>query len=332
MTVPFDYHRLSLTLAHPSPTPSYLVNFVAGCVGLSTAFAVMHPVDTLKTRMQAVSTSSSITFKTLFTRDVMRTLSRGFVASVVGAGPQGGTRLSTYELTKSYLLRPPSSSRSSHTPSHPLQHSLTPIPASAISAIVGDFASSIVKVPREVITARLQTGHYASSTSSSKPPGAMYAINRILHEEGPIGLFRGFWSTMARDCPFMVILFVTYESFKSNYQSQLDTIPSSPSDSIPTHTSTLYGGISGGLAGFFTTPFDVIKTRIMTHKTTSPSSSSQTPPPAAASVSSSSSSKVYTETVKAFWRGAVPRSCWWFCVCSIFFPCYEGVKDGLRSF
>ena len=125
----------------------------------------------------AISTSGSLV------------LSRGFVSSVVGASPQGGLRLGTYGFVQREI--------------HPYFDS--PILQNAVAAIAGDVASSIVKVPREVLTQRLQTGIYNSTSQ---------AIRSIFQQEGIKGFYTGFISTTLRDIPFMVVLFVSYEQFK----------------------------------------------------------------------------------------------------------------------
>ena len=76
----------------------------------------------------------------------------------------------------------------------------------AVSAIAADFASSVVKVPRELITQRMQTGQYKSSWK---------AVHSIFREDGFTGFFRGYASTASRDAPFMLLLFLSYEQFKS---------------------------------------------------------------------------------------------------------------------
>ncbi|KAJ3414498.1 hypothetical protein HDV05_006500 [Chytridiales sp. JEL 0842] len=272
------------------------------------------------------------------TPEFMRTLGRGFFASVAGAGPQGGLRLSSYEYTKSHLLHHAHRQQQKNSPFY-----LNTVTASAVSAVVGDLASSIVKVPREVITARLQTA------KGSKALSPAVVVRSILHEQGPLGLFRGFWSTTARDAPFMVILFCTYESMKQNQRLILNqfirpsTLALEEDDdedetNITTLRSTIFGGLSGALAGFCTTPFDVIKTKIMTSPTTTHHHQQQS--------SSASIFKVASEIIRqqrtitggssirvasTFFTGATARSVWWFGICSIFFPIYEKSKEVLRN-
>ncbi|KAF9930807.1 hypothetical protein FBU30_011256 [Linnemannia zychae] len=345
-------------------TQKFKNHFCAGAVSLSLSYAVMHPLDTLKTRMQ-VPGGRGIAWSAIFTRETVRLLGKGFLISSIGAGLQGGARFSFYELTKSHLLPPSSRFQTGNTPpQHPwFLPTLSPIPATAISAIIGDLASSIIKVPREVVTSRLQTGYYASAIEAGANVNAGYVFKAVLREEGVRGLFRGFWSTTARDCPFMVILFTTYENFKAyhtrNLQTQITSDPnyiaSSPVEvKIPPMTSTLFGGISGFLAGYFTTPMDVIRTRIMTFKKTAGvvgvgsvqaleltmtgisremyrQASAQ-----AAQISNTKQSGTIVSSMRhganvysTFFVGAIPRSLWWFCVCSIFFSTYEVMKQNL---
>ncbi|KAG0305798.1 hypothetical protein BGZ98_003551 [Dissophora globulifera] len=341
-------------------TQRFQNHFISGAVSLSLSYAVMHPLDTLKTRMQ-VPGGSGIAWSAVFTKETVRLLGKGFLVSSIGAGLQGGARFSFYELTKSYLLPPTSRFQTAHSsvPQHPAWlPTLPPIPATAISAIIGDLASSVIKVPREVITSRLQTGYYNSVPNA--PVGGVnagYVFRAVLREEGVRGLFRGFWSTTARDCPFMVILFTTYENFKAYHTRSLVTqltsdpnyVASSPAEiKIPPMTSTLFGGISGFLAGYFTTPMDVIRTRIMTFKkavgaqaasqeiTMTNISRDMYRQATIQAMQSSAQSNAVVRSMRhgqsvygTFFVGAVPRSLWWFCVCSIFFSTYEVMKQNL---
>ncbi|RKP10423.1 mitochondrial carrier domain-containing protein, partial [Thamnocephalis sphaerospora] len=317
-------------------------NFVSGGIALAFAYAVMHPLDTFKTRIQAATVTpgaASGGLGSIFARDTLRVLGSGFVASVSGAAPQGALRLATYELVKGYLMHlPPPSTRSHAAPDW--LPTLSQVPASAISATIGDLASSVAKVPREVITTRLQAGTAANTNA---------ALQQVLAEDGPRGLFRGFWSTTLRDVPFMVILFTTYENFKLAHQRGWRPFGASAHSSgvhedgtpctVPTLASTLFGGVSGAMAGYLTTPFDVIKTRVMTAtraglSSTVAQTSAATKPPLTvmdAARAISREAGPWPAVGRAFFAGAVPRSVWWFCVCSIFFPVYERSKEVLAD-
>ena len=289
-------------------------------MGLSLSYSIMHPLDTIKTRIQA--DGSSHPWRRIFTRETARSLGKGFFVSALGAAGQGGARFSTYEFCKSQLM--PNDKRWA-------------IPTTALSAVIGDLASSVIKVPREVVTTKLQTDHYAGRSTAS------YVVRQTLLEEGPRGLFKGFWAIAARDSPFMVILLVSYENFKafhrrSVYREWIEqakhhkTIVASAAFEeqvgIPTLQTIVYGGISGFMAGYFTTPMDVIRTRMITERR-------QVGTPATVgrvtvmdmtkrmwAQAQGRPVKVYRE----FFAGAMPRSLWWFGICGIFFPTYETLK------
>ncbi|RKP26361.1 mitochondrial carrier domain-containing protein, partial [Syncephalis pseudoplumigaleata] len=202
--------------------------------------------------------------------------------------------------------------------------------ASAVAATVGDLTSSIAKVPREVITTRLQAGTATSSQA---------AIEQVLRAEGVRGLFRGFWSTTLRDVPFMVILFTAYENFKLAHQRGWRPLGGHPHENgdvegVPTLASTLFGGVSGAMAGFLTTPFDVIKTRVMTETRGGLGTASLSVRDAARRIMAEARVHPRPGTLamaRVFFAGAVPRSVWWFCICSLFFPVYERTKEILND-
>lgn len=115
-----------------------IVHFIAGASGLSLSYACMHPLDTIKTRIQADTTGNWR--KVVFSKATLHSLGKGFFVSALGAAGQGGARFSTYEFCKSKML--------------PEKKNHLTIPVTALSAVLGDLASSVIKVPREVITAK----------------------------------------------------------------------------------------------------------------------------------------------------------------------------------
>eukprot|EP01135_Chromosphaera_perkinsii_P010056 Nk52_evm1s2001 gene=Nk52_evmTU1s2001 len=298
-------------LLHTKTVPDFYKHFLSGAIGLSTSFAIMHPLDTLKTKIQSATTttaSSSSPLRRLVStasgsgtvfRDFITLFSKGFGSSVIGAAPQGGMRLGTYEFTKRSI------------------HGHVPLAAtSALAAVAGDIASSLVKIPREVVTQRLQTDMYTSTS---------HAVRNIFREEGIRGFYTGSVSTAIRDMPFMVILFVTYDQLKAysvegaRFTAAGHSLESIYQIKLKGGEAMAYGGLAGALAGWLTAPFDMIKTRIMTHTCV------ETRPTFV-----SAARQLYGENgYRSFFVGAVPRSCWWFCVCSIFFQTYEGMKEFL---
>ena len=309
-------------------------HFLGGAFSLALAYALVHPLDTIKTRIQAgkgrMSTLQAIR-QAVFSRATARACLQGFTVSIVGSAPQGGIRFSTYEYTKCKVLKAQhnaqaaratgtarldsssspspataSSSASSSAPDLPFTH---PFLTTAFSAMCGDLASSVVKIPREVITQRLQTGQYASGAQ---------AAQQIFRSEGVLGFYAGYVSTACRDIPFMIVMFSVYENIKVSTGSLLHE-----------HwwCSALAGAASGGLAGLCTTPVDVIKTRIMT----SGLQALKEGEGGAGRVRRDGMWKVGTELVReggygGLMRGAAARSLWWFCVCGVFFPAYEQSK------
>ncbi|KAI7892530.1 mitochondrial carrier domain-containing protein [Mucor mucedo] len=320
-----------------SAVEQFKIHFLSGATGLSLSYACMHPIDTIKTRIQA--DPSGNWRQVVFSKSTLHSLGKGFFVSALGAAGQGGARFSTYEFCKSKML--------------PKEKNALTIPVTALSAVLGDLASSVIKVPREVITAKLQIDHYKANAQGIQP-NAAYVIRQTLIEEGPKGLFRGFWAIAARDSPFMVILLVSYENFKAfHHRSVREALEKTREyrmkqhgvvagaafeeleADIPTMRSILYGGISGSLAGYFTTPMDVLRTRVIAQKATSNAMSvmdmSKYMVAKAWSEPNASSFKKSINTCNAFFVGAVPRSVWWFGICGIFFPTYETLKSLMNN-
>ncbi|KAJ1568197.1 hypothetical protein HK405_003302 [Cladochytrium tenue] len=295
------------TSAAPASFATTTAHFGAGFVALSTAFAVMHPVDTLKARVQAHGAAAAV-----FSRESLRVLGRGFFASVAGAGPQGGLRLATYEHVRSQILaRPATSRRSSDSDSGTINTTI----ASAVAAVAGDLASSIVK------------------------PSARAVAKAIVRTHGPQGLFRGFFSTAARDVPFMVILFATYDVLRQQLMGPIrvpngtGSAPEAPAVVSPL-IAPLAGGAAGAMAGVATAPLDVIKTRVMAAPLHAPAptvwAAARAVRNAALAGTTVTRTAVATAaTARAFFAGAAPRGIWWFGVCAIFFPTYEATKRAI---
>mmetsp|Transcript_4663 Transcript_4663/g.17569 ORF Transcript_4663/g.17569 Transcript_4663/m.17569 type:complete len:364 (-) Transcript_4663:36-1127(-) len=291
--LPYDFHPSASSSGGAPPPPrrfSFLANAAAGGVALPLAIGAMHPLDTVRTRMQAALHKEPNFRQAFQSLGGWRGFARGIVPSIVWASPQGAIRLGCYESCKAAITDSP------YGPGHGAL-------AVSVSAVIGDLCSSFVKVPRELITQRMQTGQYTSGSE---------AFRSIVREDGVRGLLRGYTSTCFRDAPFMVLLFLSYEQFKT-WKIRLTFAHQGPGQVLSPWSDTetvLWAGVSGAIAGLLTTPFDVIKTQVMT---------------------ASGRTMRVGEALRAIgpyglFTGAGPRSAWWFCVCSIFFTSFERLR------
>jgi len=253
----------------------------AGGTALSASFALMHPLDTIRVHIQS---SSKNKFRFSNFKNLCKFSSRGFLPSVLMSFPQGAIRLGTYEYSKEHL--------SGYLPL---------IINSATCAVLADIASSVVKIPKELITQKIQTNQHDNTRQ---------VLKEVFTNKNFLSLYKGTASTIIRDIPFMVSLFSSYDFIK--YQkSQREH----EGRKMTTAEFTLMGGLSGAWSGFLTTPCDVIKTRIMTSKNQNQN------------ITNTMIELLQENGFKSLFRGAGYRTIWWFGVCSIFFPIYETVKN-----
>jgi solute carrier family 25 (mitochondrial S-adenosylmethionine transporter), member 26 len=123
-----------------------------------------------------------------------------------------------------------------------------------MAASCGELASCIIRVPTEVVKQRAQAMAEHSSLSAFKE------ILAARRESVFRGLYRGFGITVMREIPFTMIQFPLYEAMK---RWQAKRVGKPKANAIE---AAVCGCISGGLAAGFTTPLDVLKTRIMLSK------------------------------------------------------------------
>lgn len=179
------------------------------------------------------------------------------------------------------------------------------------AASFGEAAACLVRVPTEVIKAKMQTG--------TGHENLMSTIRMVLQEQhggsilSPIfgGLYRGYGITLMREIPFAMIQFPLYEKFKvvwSNYQDQL----------VSPIQAAACGSISGAIAGGLTTPLDVIKTRLMLgvdqHGVHYKNAFDVV-------------QRTMAENPMKFWSGLQPRVMWISIGGFVFFGAYEGFKS-----
>lgn len=131
-----------------------------------------------------------------------------------------------------------------------------------LAASLGEVAACAVRVPTEVVKQRAQASQHPSSLS---------ALTHILNQRRTHGfahvwreLYRGWSITIIREVPFTVIQFPLWEGLKRWRQNQTGR------SQVSGLEGGLLGSAAGAVAAAFTTPLDVLKTRMMLAKEKQP--------------------------------------------------------------
>jgi solute carrier family 25 S-adenosylmethionine transporter 26 len=220
-----------------------MINDVLKCVlaggttGVITDLLLFH-VDTLKTQLQSRSSGKKApTFSWL-----PKTSSyRGLASALLGGFPSAATFWTVYESCRKFLA-----------PVGAPQFAID-----GASAALSEICVCLVRNPFEVVKQQVQAGNYPSSRA---------ALRGLVSPEGggALGLYRGIFPTLLRDASFNALQY----SFKSIIERRgSSSIINSKRDiafDLTLWQNGLVGAISGGTAAAMTTPFDVVKTRLMT--------------------------------------------------------------------
>lgn len=201
-----------------------LDGIIAGGVAGVVVEAVLYPIDTIKTRLQAARGGSKIQLKGLYS---------GLGGNLAGVLPASAVFVGVYEPTKQKLLKA-------------FPENLSAV-AHLTAGAIGGAASSLIRVPTEVVKQRMQTGQFASAPD---------AVRLIIAKEGFKGLFAGYSSFLLRDLPFDAIQFCLYEQLRIGYKIAARRELNDPENAV-------IGAFAGAITGALTTPLDVLKTRLM---------------------------------------------------------------------
>eukprot|EP00741_Cyanophora_paradoxa_P023706 tig00021612_g22900.t1 len=224
-TPPAEDDEATVAIAAP-PMDSFLENMIAGSMSRGVSQAILHPIDVLRTRSQAIGVTSKLQ---------ARTFLKGIAPCLLLSVPAGGMQFVTYEYMKEKL-----------TDLAPENRMFVQLTAGASGAL----AASVVRVPQEILKQRVQADVY---------PNMIATIQGILSTDGPRGFYTGYLSTVLRDVPFNATAFLFFEQFKGTFVRTNSRDPEN-------WENLAMGAMSGGLSALIWTPIDVVKTRLMTQK------------------------------------------------------------------
>ncbi|KAL6128361.1 hypothetical protein ACLB2K_071716 [Fragaria x ananassa] len=250
------------------PAGSVLRSALAGGLACALSTSLLHPVDTIKTRVQA----SSLTFPEIISKlpqiGVLG-LYRGSVPAILGQFSSHGLRTGIFEASKLLLIN--------------VAPTLPDIQVQSLASFCSTLLGTAVRIPCEVLKQRCQAGLFDN---------AGQALVGTWHQDGLKGFFRGTGATLCREVPFYVAGMGLYAESKKGAQKFLGR-------ELEPWETIVVGALSGGLAAVVTTPFDVMKTRMMTAPQGRP-----------VSMSLVAYSILRHEGPLGLFKGAVPRFFW----------------------
>ncbi|KAK0584293.1 hypothetical protein LWI29_010600 [Acer saccharum] len=245
-----DFHSVTPKTAAVTETHDGLEFWqfmISGSIAGSVEHMAMFPVDTLKTRMQALGGGGGGSypvqhigvrqaFSSILKLEGAAGLYRGIGAMGIGAGPAHAVYFSVYELFKEFFSR--------GDPNNPAVH--------AVSGVCATVASDAVITPMDMVKQRLQL-------KSSPYKGVADCVKRVLVEEGVGAFYASYRTTVIMNAPFTAVHFATYEAAKKGLM-EVDPERVSDDESLVVHATA--GAVAGALAAAVTTPLDVVKTQL----------------------------------------------------------------------
>ncbi|CAK9147971.1 unnamed protein product [Ilex paraguariensis] len=299
--------------------------FLWGAIAGAFGEGMMHPIDTVKTRIQSQAILSGCQnqknilqmIRTVWGTDGLTGFYRGITPGVTGSLATGATYFGVIESTKKWIEE-----------SHP---SLGGHWAHFIAGAIGDTLGSFIYVPCEVMKQRMQvqgTRKYWSSVAMKDSgrsmqmygyySGMFQAGCSICKEQGPKGLYAGYWSTLARDVPFAGLMVTFYEALKdlTDYGKR-KWFPNPNYHVNSSFEGLLLGGLAGGFSAYLTTPLDVIKTRMQIQGATLRYNSWF-----------DAVHKIWmTEGMRGMFKGSIPRIMWYVPASALTFMAVEFLRD-----
>ncbi|KAL0403431.1 UNVERIFIED_CONTAM: putative S-adenosylmethionine carrier 2, chloroplastic [Sesamum radiatum] len=270
-----------------TPTISVLKSALAGGIACSLSAALMHPVDTVKTRVQA----STLSFPEILAKVPqlgVRGLYLGSIPAILGQFSSHGLRTGIFEASKFVLIN--------------VAPTLPEVQVQSVLSFISTFLGTAMRIPCEVLKQRLQAGLHDNVGE---------ALVETWRQDGLSGFFRGTGMTLCREIPFYVAGSGLYTESKKAVRRLVGR-------ELKQWETVAVGAITGGLTAVLTTPFDVIKTRMMT--------ASQGQPVA---ISIVALSILQYEGPFGFFKGAVPRFFWVAPLGAMNFAGYELIRKAM---
>lgn len=147
-------------------------------------------------------------------------------------------------------------------------------------------------------------------------------ITSIYESDGFLGFYKGFSGVCLRDVPYTMIELGVYDNLKQfiSFMKNKDNEEGNDLKTVTQLDEIYAAAITGGVAGYFTTPFDTIKTKLMTDE----------------NMLYSGFVDCFMKTVNEYglesvFQGGIARVIWLVPFTAIYLPCYDLIKRQLET-
>ncbi|KAG0229480.1 hypothetical protein BGW42_001570 [Actinomortierella wolfii] len=252
-------------------TDDTVANLSASTIAALCSRLLTHPLDTIKTRVQASSSGQS---DGQIVRNIIKSrgLYRGLPVALTLSVPGLSVYLTVYDLSKQVFARTSAAALKDGTVWNHMA-----------AATVAEVSSGLFWTPMEVLKQKQQVQDMARhrldrcptsagsasapspTPTSFKPISTLQLAKRIYQHEGLLGFYRGYFITLGVFVPYSIIYFTTYEELKAlALQKRRTKYPRSTEDPrhpLPFLTVAASAAVSCAIAASVSNVIDVVKTR-----------------------------------------------------------------------
>lgn len=200
----------------------------AGAIARGVAQTVLHPIDVVRTRLQARDLAASWKPGVFL---------KGVIPQISLAIPAGAIQFWAFEAAKEKLVALFPDEKLSQT-------------RLLVAGAFGALAAASCRVPQEVLKQRIQAEIY---------PNVLVALKETIGKQGVGSLYKGWLATISRDVPWNALSFMFHGQGKRLFKTIKGRAPENDEN-------LAVAGVAGALAAIIMTPVDVVKTRIMTQR------------------------------------------------------------------
>jgi hypothetical protein len=239
-----------------------LISMISGLFAGSISKLITHPMDTIKARVQVETGGREKIvncLKSVIAKEGIPGLYRGIGVSVFGSLPANVLYFGTYEFVKKKLLF-----LNYFKSSEFLKY--------FIGGLIAETVSCLIYVPVDIIKERRQV---QSKLKTYEYKSDVDAFIQIIKKEKIRGIYRAYWATIFSFGPMSAFYFMFYEYFKGFFvrNDAVTYIKKIKKEDLGTERlkinfleSLFCGILASGLAGFITTPLDLVKFRMQVQR------------------------------------------------------------------